>query len=42
VDPGATWWIEAMWSANEKRDGLTAVLKRIQQGPPRLDEMSQP
>jgi len=42
ADAGATWWIEAMWSANEKRDGLTAVLKRIQQGPPRLDEMNQP
>jgi hypothetical protein len=37
ADAGATWWIEAMWGTVGKRDGLKAVLKRIQQGPPRLE-----
>jgi hypothetical protein len=30
---GATWWIEAMWSAPDLED----VLTRIKQGPPRID-----
>jgi alkanesulfonate monooxygenase SsuD/methylene tetrahydromethanopterin reductase-like flavin-dependent oxidoreductase (luciferase family) len=30
-DAGATWWIEAMWSASD----LEAVLARIRHGPPR-------
>jgi alkanesulfonate monooxygenase SsuD/methylene tetrahydromethanopterin reductase-like flavin-dependent oxidoreductase (luciferase family) len=30
AEAGATWWIEAMWSAPD----LEAVLERIQQGPP--------
>jgi hypothetical protein len=32
-EAGATWWIEAMWSAPE----LEEVLTRIKQGPPRID-----
>jgi hypothetical protein len=32
VEAGATWWIEAMWSASE----LDSVRTRIKQGPPRL------
>jgi hypothetical protein len=34
---GATWWIEAMWSAPRGANGLKAVLKRIKQGPPLLE-----
>jgi hypothetical protein len=37
VDAGVTWWIEAMWNALDKPDGLEAVRKRIQQGPPCLE-----
>ncbi len=37
ADAGATWWIEAMWGTVGKRDGLKAVLQRIQQGPPKLE-----
>jgi len=36
ADAGATWWIEAMWGAQDRRDGLKAVRKRIQQGPPQV------
>jgi hypothetical protein len=32
-EAGATWWIEAMWSAPKLGD----VLTRIKQGPPRID-----
>jgi hypothetical protein len=32
-DAGATWWIEAMWSAPKLGD----VLTRIKQGPPRIE-----
>ena len=35
ADAGATWWIEAMWSAPDA--GLDNVLTRIKQGPPRVD-----
>lgn len=34
---GATWWIEAMWAANDQEDGLEFVRNRIRQGPPRID-----
>jgi hypothetical protein len=34
---GVTWWIEAMWEEPRTSDGLKAVRKRIQQGPPTLD-----
>jgi hypothetical protein len=30
AEAGATWWIEAMWTAT----GLDSVLERIKQGPP--------
>lgn len=33
AEAGATWWIEALWSAAE----LDSVRTRIQQGPPRLE-----
>ena len=32
-EAGATWWIEAMWSASELED----VLARIRAGPPRIE-----
>ena len=31
---GATWWIEALWSATEQPDGIGRVRRRIEQGPP--------
>jgi hypothetical protein len=34
AEAGATWWIEAMWSAAD----LESVRTRIQQGPPRLGQ----
>jgi hypothetical protein len=34
---GATWWIEAVWGNPDQPVDLTAVLQRIQQGPPRFD-----
>jgi alkanesulfonate monooxygenase SsuD/methylene tetrahydromethanopterin reductase-like flavin-dependent oxidoreductase (luciferase family) len=33
-DAGATWWIEAMWSASD----LDAIRERIAQGPPRTED----
>lgn len=36
AEAGATWWIEAMWGALEDPDGMEAVQKRVEQGPPRL------
>jgi alkanesulfonate monooxygenase SsuD/methylene tetrahydromethanopterin reductase-like flavin-dependent oxidoreductase (luciferase family) len=33
ADAGATWWIEAMWSA----PGLDSVRRRIEQGPPGIE-----
>ena len=33
---GATWWIEALWSANEEADGPARVRQRLEQGPPRF------
>ena len=34
---GVTWWIEAVWATPETTGGVEGMLKRIQQGPPRLD-----
>ena len=34
ADAGATWWIEAMWTA----ESLAAVRRRVEQGPPRIDD----
>jgi alkanesulfonate monooxygenase SsuD/methylene tetrahydromethanopterin reductase-like flavin-dependent oxidoreductase (luciferase family) len=33
LEAGATWWLDALWSANDKQ----ATLTRIKQGPPRAD-----
>jgi hypothetical protein len=33
ADAGATWWMEAMWSAPNRPDDVRA---RIKQGPPRI------
>lgn len=35
AEAGATWWIEAMWAANDREDGLEFVRERVRQGPPR-------
>ena len=35
-EAGATWWIEAMWDAIDKRDRDELVTKRIRQGPPKI------
>ena len=37
ADAGATWWIEALWSANEEADGPARVRRRVEQGPPRYE-----
>lgn len=34
AEAGATWWIEAMWNAQDDGYGLKSVQKRIEQGPP--------
>ncbi len=34
---GATWHIESMWDTMDAADGQQQVLKRIRQGPPRLE-----
>ena len=36
MNAGATWWIEALWEANEKPNGFNLVRKRLLEGPPRL------
>lgn len=36
AEAGATWWIEAMWAANEQENGLEFVRQRIRQGPPKV------
>lgn len=35
---GATWWIEALWSAIGQADGPDRVRARLEQGPPRIDD----
>jgi hypothetical protein len=34
AEAGATWWIEALWEANNQPDGKELVKKRLLQGPP--------
>jgi alkanesulfonate monooxygenase SsuD/methylene tetrahydromethanopterin reductase-like flavin-dependent oxidoreductase (luciferase family) len=34
---GVTWWIESIWATPETEGGVEGMLKRIQQGPPRID-----
>ncbi len=39
AEAGATWWIEAMWSAIDGMatpEGQAAVLARLRLGPPRV------
>ncbi|GIL15382.1 MAG: luciferase-like protein [Chloroflexota bacterium] len=38
ADAGATWHIESMWDTMDMADGQARVLKRIRQGPPRIDD----
>ncbi len=33
---GATWWIEALWDANQQSGGSELVHRRLLQGPPHL------
>jgi hypothetical protein len=35
-EAGATWWIEALWEANNETNRAELVRKRLLQGPPRL------
>lgn len=35
ADAGATWWLEALWSAPQDAAGREAIFTRIGQGPPR-------
>jgi alkanesulfonate monooxygenase SsuD/methylene tetrahydromethanopterin reductase-like flavin-dependent oxidoreductase (luciferase family) len=37
AEAGATWWIEALWSAQAEPEGQARVLQRARQGPPRID-----
>lgn len=37
-DAGATWWLEALWSAPHTAKGLITVRKRIELGPPGLEK----
>jgi alkanesulfonate monooxygenase SsuD/methylene tetrahydromethanopterin reductase-like flavin-dependent oxidoreductase (luciferase family) len=34
-EAGATWWIEALWSAGEQENAVERIRERIRQGPPR-------
>jgi alkanesulfonate monooxygenase SsuD/methylene tetrahydromethanopterin reductase-like flavin-dependent oxidoreductase (luciferase family) len=36
ANAGATWWIEAMWSAFDQPDIADAVRRRVEQGPPTI------
>lgn len=36
AEAGATWWIEALWEANQQPDGSTRVRQRLLAGPPSL------
>ena len=35
-EAGATWWIEAMWDAMDKKNSNELFVKRIRQGPPTI------
>ena len=35
-EAGATWWIEAMWDAMDKKDCNEMILNRILLGPPTI------
>jgi alkanesulfonate monooxygenase SsuD/methylene tetrahydromethanopterin reductase-like flavin-dependent oxidoreductase (luciferase family) len=35
AEAGATWWLEALWSAMDQPDGERMILERVRQGPPK-------
>ncbi len=37
IEAGATWWIEALWPAPDQPADPDGLVRRIKQGPPRLD-----
>lgn len=37
AEAGATWWIEALWGDPDQPIDYAAILRRIQQGPPRIE-----
>ncbi len=37
AEAGVTWWIETRWQEPRNAEGLKTILKRIKQGPPRID-----
>jgi hypothetical protein len=40
VEAGATWWTETMWNAMDDTDVIQKAMKRIRQGPPRMESNS--
>jgi alkanesulfonate monooxygenase SsuD/methylene tetrahydromethanopterin reductase-like flavin-dependent oxidoreductase (luciferase family) len=42
VEAGATWWIEAMWTAGDGQEGREAIFQRARQGPPPLSSPAIP
>lgn len=38
IGTAVTWWLEGMWSQVDAPDGLSAVRRRLDLGPPRIDE----
>jgi hypothetical protein len=39
---GVTWWLEAVWASPEKKGGVEGMFKRIQQGPPPINNGDAP
>ncbi|MBM4422518.1 MAG: LLM class flavin-dependent oxidoreductase [Chloroflexi bacterium] len=35
AENGATWWIEAMWTAPRDGEGMSRVMERVRRGPPK-------
>lgn len=35
---GVTWWLEGMWSQTDAPDGVEMVRRRLEQGPPRVED----
>ena len=38
IGTGVTWWLEGMWSQVDAPDGVSTVRRRLELGPPRIDE----
>jgi len=38
IGTGVTWWLEGMWSQTDAPDGVAIVRRRLEQGPPRVDD----